>query len=114
MQEVYLALPAAARAVPVLLAGCALWGLVNHAGLGMLVTLLGHRGGSARGPVLALYSTATYVAAALATAALGPLYEDRGIAAVTLAVSTGLVLAAVPAARLRRGSPAALSATGSD
>ena len=101
---VYLALPAASRAVPVLLAVCVLWGLVNHAGLGVLVTLLGQRGGDARGPVLALYSTATYLAAALATAALGPLYEDRGIAAVTVAVSTGLVLATVPAARLRRGS----------
>ena len=111
---VYLALPAAARAVPVLLVGCALWGLVNHAGLGMLVTLLGQRGGSARGPVLALYSTATYLAAALATAALGPLYEDRGIAAVTLAVSSGLVLAAVPAARLRRGPGAALQAADAD
>ena len=83
-------------------------------GLGMLVTLLGQRGGPARGPVLALYSTATYLAAALATAALGPLYEDRGIAAVTLAVSSGLVLAAVPAARLRRGPGAALQAADAD
>ena len=107
---VYLVLPAAARAVPVLLAGCVLWGLVNHAGLGVLVTLLGQRGGPARGPVLALYSTATYLAAALATAALGPLYEARGIAAVTVAVSTGLLLAAVPAARLRRADRSRLTA----
>ncbi len=101
---VYLSVPAAARAVPVLLAACALWGLVNHAGLGMLVSLLGEPGGHARGPVLALYSSVTYLAAALATAALGPLYEGRGIAAVTLVGAGGLLLAALPADRLRRSA----------
>jgi len=102
---VYLALPAAAGALPVLLAACALWVLVNHAGLGLLVTLLGRRGGEARGPVLALYSATTYLAAALGTAALGPGYEAGGLTAVTLAAGAGLLLAVVPAARVRRGEP---------
>jgi len=81
------------------------WGLVNHAGLGLLVTLLGRRGGEARGPVLALYSATTYLAAALGTAALGPGYEAGGLTAVTLAAGAGLLLAVVPAARVRRGEP---------
>jgi predicted MFS family arabinose efflux permease len=79
---VHLALPLAVRSVAALLAVCLLWGLVNHAGLGMLVSLLGERGGTARGPVLALYSAATYGASAVATTALGPLYEARGLSAV--------------------------------
>ena len=108
----YASLPAAARSVPVLLAVCAVWGLVNHAGLGMLVTLLGERGGTARGPVLALYSTATYLAAAVGTAALGPLYERRGILSVTLAAGAGLLVAALPAARVRTGRAPAPEATG--
>ena len=78
------------------------WGLVNHAGLGIIVALLGERGGTARGPVLSLYSTATYLAAALATAAFGPLYEGLGISAVTIAAGGCLLIAALPAARLRR------------
>jgi len=99
---VYLALPPAARSVPALLGVCVVWGLVNHAGLGMIVALLGERGGAARGPVLSLYSTATYLAAAVATAAFGPLYEGPGIRAVTLAAGGCLLIAALPAARLRR------------
>lgn len=99
---VYVVLPLAAVSIAALLAVCVLWGLVNHAGLGMLVTLLGQRGGTARGPVLALYSTATYLASAVATTTLGPLYEVRGLTAVALVVGAGLLAAVVPASRLRQ------------
>lgn len=68
----------------------------------MLVALLARRGGAARGPVMALYSTTTYLAIALATAGLGFLYQADGLAAVTAVVALGLLLALAPAHRIRR------------
>jgi MFS transporter, DHA1 family, inner membrane transport protein len=98
----YALLPAAAAAAPVLLVLCAAWGLVNHVGLGVLVGLLTRHSGTARGSVMALYSTATYLAAALAVAALGPVYESVGIAGVVAGAAGALLLALVPARSLRR------------
>ncbi len=101
----YALLPAAAARVPVLLALAVAWGFANHAGLNLLVTLLARRGGDARGPVMALYSGATYLAASLATAGLGPVYELAGFAPVAAAGTAALLLAAVPATRLRTPRP---------
>jgi predicted MFS family arabinose efflux permease len=98
----YLLLPVAAPAAPVLLVLCVVWGVVNHVGLGVLVGLLARHGGGARGPVMALYSTATYLAAAVAVTALGPVYEAVGMAGVAAGAAAALLVALVPAARLRR------------
>ncbi len=98
----YALLPAAASRPPVLLVLCVAWGVVNHVGLGVLVGLLARHGGGARGPVMALYSTATYLAAAVAVTALGPVYEAVGMAGVAAGAAAALLLALVPAARLRR------------
>ncbi len=98
----YALLPAAAADAPVLLVLCVAWGVVNHVGLGVLVGLLARHGGEARGPVMALYSTATYLAAAVAVTALGPVYEAVGMTGVAAGAAAALLLALVPAARLRR------------
>jgi predicted MFS family arabinose efflux permease len=98
----YAVIPPAVHNLPALLALCLIWGLVNHAGLGTLVVLLARRGGAARGPVMALYSTTTYLAIALATTSLGFLYQADGLAAVTAVAALGLLLALAPAYRIRR------------
>jgi predicted MFS family arabinose efflux permease len=77
--------------------------VVNHLGLGVLVGLLAQRGGAARGPVMALYSTVTYLAAAIAVVALGPVYEASGMAGVAAGAAGALLLAVAPAAALGRG-----------
>ncbi|MGY1608149.1 MFS transporter [Geodermatophilus sp. SYSU D00700] len=79
------------------------WGLANHLGLSLLVGLLSRAGGPARGPVLSLYSAVTYLAASLGTAGLGPAYEHSGLPVVALVSALALLLAAVPAARVRAG-----------
>ena len=99
----YALLPVVSAAVPALLLLCAVWGLVNHVGLGVLVGLLAVRGGAARGPVMALYTTVTYLAAALAVVALGPVYEAWGLAGATVGAVGALLLTLVPAVALRRG-----------
>ena len=75
----------------------------------MLVSLLAVAGGDARGAVMALYSTVTYVAASLAGAGLGAVYESAGFAWVAGVSAAGLLLAAVPAAGLRRTASRAAS-----
>jgi predicted MFS family arabinose efflux permease len=99
----YALLPVAAGSIPALLALCVAWGVVNHVGLGVLVGLLAQRGGAARGPVMALYSTVTYLAAALAVVALGPVYEASGMTGVAAGAAGALLLAVAPAAAQRRG-----------
>lgn len=99
---IYAALPVVAGAALPLLTLCVVWGLVNHSGLGILVGLLARCGADARGLVMGLYSSATYLAAAIATATLGPVYEGAGYAAVAAAAASVLVVAAVPARRVRR------------
>lgn len=93
-----------------LLVLAAAWGLVNHLGLSLLVALLSLAGGPARGPVMALYSAVTYLAASLGTAGLGPLYERRGLAAVALVSAAALLLAALPAARVGAAGRVAVAA----
>lgn len=99
----YALLPVAAGSIPALLALCVAWGVLNHVGLGVLVGLLAQRGGAARGPVMALYSTVTYLAAALAVVALGPVYEASGMTGVAAGAAGALLLAVAPAAAQRRG-----------
>ena len=94
--------PVAVGSVPALLLLCAAWGLVNHVGLGVLVGLLVGRGGAARGPVMALYSAVTYLAAAVAVVVLGLVYEVSGLTGLTVGAIGALLLALVPAAVLRR------------
>ncbi len=100
---VYVLVPPAAGSAVSLLLLAAVWGLVNHLGLSLLVALLSLAGGPARGAVMALYSAVTYLAAALGTAGLGPVYERHGLTAVALGCAAALLLAAVPAARVRAG-----------
>jgi predicted MFS family arabinose efflux permease len=98
---VYGLVPLAAGALPAVLVLAGVWGLVNHLGLSLLVALLSLAGGAARGPVMALYSAATYLAASLGTAGLGPAYERYGLPVVALVSAGALLLAALPAARVR-------------
>jgi predicted MFS family arabinose efflux permease len=51
---------------------------------------------------MSLYSGATYLAASLGTAGLGPLYERHGLTAVAAVSAAALLLAALPAARVPR------------
>lgn len=95
-------LPTAAPNLPGLLCLCVAWGLVNHAGLGIVVALLTRRGGDVRGPVMALYSTTTYLATASATASFGLLYQARGLASIAAAALAALIFALVPAFLVRR------------
>jgi predicted MFS family arabinose efflux permease len=98
---VYGLVPLAAGALPAVLLLAGAWGLVNHLGLSLLVALLSLAGGAARGPVMALYSGVTYLAASLGTAGLGPAYERYGLTVVALVSAAALLLAALPAARVR-------------
>ncbi len=104
---VYGLVPLVAGALPAVLVLAVAWGLVNHLGLSLLVALLSLAGGAERGPVMALYSGVTYLAASLGTAGLGPAYERYGLAAVALVSAGALLLAALPAARVRRAAPVA-------
>jgi predicted MFS family arabinose efflux permease len=51
---------------------------------------------------MALYSTVTYLAAALAVVALGPVYEASGMTGVAAGAAGALLLAVAPAAAQRR------------
>jgi predicted MFS family arabinose efflux permease len=70
------------------------WGVVNHFGLNVLVSLLSSGEPAVRGAVLGLYSAVTYVAHFLAGAGLGLVYAGAGFAAVAVVAAVGLVAAA--------------------
>lgn len=74
------------------------WGIVNHFGLNVLVSLLSSGEASVRGAVLGLYSAVTYVAHFLAGAGLGLIYAGVGFTAVTVVAAAGLAVAAAMAA----------------
>jgi predicted MFS family arabinose efflux permease len=103
---VYGLVPPAAGSLWTVLVLAVAWGLVNHLGLSLLVGLLSGAGGPARGPVMSLYSGVTYLAASLGTAGLGPLYERHGLPVVALVSAAALLLAVLPAARVRGTAPA--------
>ncbi len=104
---VYGLVPPAAGSLSTVLVLAVAWGLVNHLGLSLLVGLLSVAGGPARGAVMALHSGVTYLAASLGTAGLGPLYERHGLPVVALVSAGALLLAALPAARVRGTASAA-------
>ncbi|WP_299624973.1 MFS transporter [Pelagibius sp.] len=101
---VYLAQPWAAAAGPlaiVLLA--APWGVLNHLGLTIIVSLLSSGPERTRGAVMGLYSGVTYVAHFLAGAAMGLVYADFGFTVLAVVAAGWLVLAA--GLTLRRPAP---------
>lgn len=90
-----LLLALAANESPWLVVALALpWGVVNHFGLNVLVSLLSSGEAQVRGAVLGLYSAVTYVAHFIAGAGLGLLYAAAGFTAVALAAAIVLAAAA--------------------
>lgn len=82
------------------------WGVVNHFGLNVLVSLLSSGEAALRGAVMGLYSAVTYLAHFLAGAGLGLVYAEAGFATVAVVAAVGLAMAAgmalLPA--VRRGA----------
>jgi len=100
LAAVYLALAATVGAFALFLAVAAVWGLVNHIGLALLLSRLAEVAPDLRGAVLALNTAATYGGAAVAGALAGPLYEWAGFG--WLATSAAVLLAlAVPVTAVR-------------
>lgn len=90
-----LLLPLAADVSPWAVVALALpWGVVNHFGLNVLVSLLSSGEAAVRGAIMGLYSAVTYVAHFLAGAGLGLIYAGAGFAAVALVAALGLAIAA--------------------
>ncbi|MEL7100132.1 MAG: MFS transporter [Pseudomonadota bacterium] len=94
----YLALAVSAGVPALLIAMCALWGVVNHLGLNLLVGQLSAAAPARRGTVMGLYSATTYLAMSLGTAGFGPAFTAFGfavpalMAAALVALSLGLAL----------------------
>jgi predicted MFS family arabinose efflux permease len=90
-----LLLPQAAAESPWAVVALALpWGVVNHFGLNVLVSLLSSGEPALRGAVMGLYSAVTYVAHFLAGAGLGMVYAGAGFTAVAVVAAIGLAVAA--------------------
>jgi predicted MFS family arabinose efflux permease len=104
LAAVYLALPATVGVFAVFLAVAAVWGLVNHVGLTLLVSRLAEVAPGLRGAVLALNTAATYGGAAVAGALAGPLYEVAGFGWLAGCAAVLLTLA-VPVTASRTGRP---------
>ncbi|WP_219416317.1 MFS transporter [Pseudonocardia nigra] len=102
---VYLALGATIGSVPAVLAAAFGWGLVNHAGLTLLVSRLAAAAPTARGAVLALNTAATYGGAAVAGVLAGPLYEQAGFGWLTVAAAAVVALAVPVTARVSERPP---------
>ena len=92
---IMLLLPLAAGLSPWAVVALALpWGVVNHFGLNVLVSLLSSGEAAVRGAVLGLYSAVTYLAHFLAGAGLGLVYAGAGFTAVAMVAAAGLAVAA--------------------
>lgn len=88
----------------------ALWGVLNHFGLNMLVLQLGRAGTSHKGSVLALNSAVTYLGALVGAGLFGPLYESFGfgsVAGLAGACTGGAALIAALSASRSRSLPQA-------
>ena len=93
-----LLLPLAAAESPWAVVVLALpWGVVNHFGLNVLVSLLSSGEPALRGAVMGLYSAVTYIAHFLAGAGLGLVYAGAGFTAVAVIAAAGLAVAATMA-----------------
>ena len=91
-----LALPPAAALSPWAVVALSLpWGIANHFGLNILVSLLSGGPEETRGAVMGLYSGVTYIAHFLAGAAMGLLYAGAGFTALAVAAAVWLAGAAV-------------------
>jgi predicted MFS family arabinose efflux permease len=98
-----LLLPLAAAQSPWAVVALALpWGVVNHFGLNVLVSLLSSGEAAVRGAVMGLYSAVTYLAHFLAGAGLGLVYAGAGFATVAVVAAVALAAAAGMAALTRR------------
>src|SRR3546814_8583695 len=90
-----LLLPLAAAESPWAVVALALpWGVVNHFGLNVLVSLLSSGEAALRGAVMGLYGAVTYLAHFLAGAGLGLVYAEAGFTTVAVVAAVGLVAAA--------------------
>lgn len=97
-----LLLPLAAAESPWAVVALALpWGVVNHFGLNVLVSLLSSGEPALRGAVMGLYSGVTYVAHFVAGAGLGLVYAGAGFATVAVVATAALAMAAGMAALTR-------------
>lgn len=104
LAAVYVLLGAVAGNLPALLAVAVVWGLVNHAGLTLLMGRLAAPVSDARGAVLALNSAATYTGAAVAGAVAGPVYGAAGFAGLALAAALVVGVTVPVVARKRLAS----------
>lgn len=92
---IYLAMPWAAGAGPLAIVLLSLpWGVLNHLGLNVIVSLLSGGPEATRGAVMGLYSGITYIAHFLAGAAMGLVYADFGFTVLALVAGGWLVMAA--------------------
>src|SRR3546814_13734949 len=73
------------------------WGVVNHFGLNVLVSLLSSGEPAVRGAVMGLYSAVTYVAHFIAGAGLGLVYAGMGFTSVAVVAALVLAIAAAMA-----------------
>ena len=96
---VYLLLAAISGSFGGLIAAMALWGLINHFGLNVLVTRLSALDPARRGTIMGLNSAVTYLAVFVGTTAFGPLYQAMGFAASALVAAALMLVAAVAAWR---------------
>lgn len=91
-----LLLPLAAAQSPSAVVALSLpWGVVNHFGLNVLVSLLSSGEPALRGAVMGLYSGVTYLAHFVAGAGLGLVYAEAGFAAVAMLAAAALAIAAI-------------------
>lgn len=102
---VYLILDPALHGFPTALAVAAIWGMVNHLGLNMLVLLLSRRAAGAGGAVMGLHSAVTYTAVFLGPLLLGLAYEGIGFGAVAGAAAAAALIGAGAAWRDARRWP---------
>lgn len=91
---IYVLLGLVAGSYTMLLVVSFAWGIVNHFGLNLIVAGLCALEARRRGAILGLNSAATYLAASLGVLTFGPLYEEAGFAALTLAAATAALGAA--------------------
>jgi len=75
---------ALAGSFPLFLLGIAFWGAINNILLNAIVTSLTALAPGSKGAVLGLYTSVTYIAAAIGTFGLGLLFELAGFRAVAL------------------------------
>jgi len=100
---IYLLMSPATASLGGAIAIAVVWGFANHIGLNILVLLLSARRPDARGAILGLHSTVTYLSVFAGPLALGVAYAHLGFGAVTLVASALLALASLITLGVRRG-----------